>query len=87
MEKAIERIVRQAKREIRENIMRIYLKAVFENNLPSLGMIIKIVRMSLHYVKMAQFILVILFLYKSPFLFFPNAFLSLGNLNDIILQL
>ena len=34
MEQAIESIVRQAKREIRKNIMRMYHKAVFENNLP-----------------------------------------------------
>ena len=43
-------------------------------------MIIKIVRMSLHYVKMAQFILVILFLYKSPFIFLP----ALVNLNCFV---
>ena len=36
MEQAIESIVRQAKREIRKNIMRMYHKAVFENNLPNL---------------------------------------------------
>ena len=34
MEQAIESIVRQAKREIRKNIMRMYYKAVFESNLP-----------------------------------------------------
>ena len=34
MEQAIESIVRQAKREIRKNIMRMYHKAVFESNLP-----------------------------------------------------
>ena len=34
MEQAIESIVRQAKREIRKNIMRMYHKSVFENNLP-----------------------------------------------------
>ena len=34
MEQAIESTVRQAKREIRKNIMRMYNKAVFENNLP-----------------------------------------------------
>ena len=33
VEHAIESIVRQAKREIRKNIMRMYYKAVFENNL------------------------------------------------------
>ena len=35
MKQAIESIVRQAKREIRKNIMRMYYKAVFENNLPN----------------------------------------------------
>ena len=34
MEQAIESIVRQAEREIRKNIMRMYHKAVFENNSP-----------------------------------------------------
>ena len=34
MEQAIESIVRQAKREIRKNIMRMYHKAVSENNVP-----------------------------------------------------
>ena len=34
MEQAIESIVRQAKREITKNILRMYCKAVFENNLP-----------------------------------------------------
>ena len=34
MEQAIESILKQAKREIRKNIMRMYHKAVFENNLP-----------------------------------------------------
>ena len=34
MEQAIESIVRQKKREIRKNIMRMYHKAVFESNLP-----------------------------------------------------
>ena len=86
MKKAIESIVRQAKRKIRKNIMRMYHNDVFENNLSSLGMIRKIARMSLHYVKMAQFILVILFLYKSLFLFFPDVFLSLGNLNNTLLH-
>ena len=34
MEQAVESIVRQAKREIKKNIMKMYHKAVFENNLP-----------------------------------------------------
>ena len=34
MEQATESVVRQAKREIRKNIMRMYHKAVFESNLP-----------------------------------------------------
>ena len=89
MEQAIESIVRQAKREIRKNIMQMYHKAVFENNLSKFKDDYKNCQnWSSHYGKMAQFILVILFLYKSPFLFFPNVFLSLDNLtNNVFLKL
>ena len=66
-----------------QSTVRLFLKTTYQ----SLGMIIKIVRMSLHCVKMPQFILVILFLYKSPFLFFPDVILSLGILNNILLHL
>ena len=82
MEQAIESTVRQAKREIRKNIMRMYHKAVSENNLPKFRDDYKNCQKVLQHVKMAQFILVILFLYKSPFLFFPKVFLSLDNLTD-----
>ena len=78
MEQAMESIVRQAKREIRKNRMRMYHKAVFESNLPKFRDDYKNCQTVFTLDENGQFIF--LFLYKSPFLFFPNVCFSLNNL-------